>query len=145
MTNRGSPCLHDLIERSHAWCDLLVYSVHQSVNVIRFVDDATFSRLNTRSCAVSGTPAARAASKAASNAAAAKATANRQRHIRGRTMVRSTLLQGTRFRNQKVLKHHGKIPLFTTFPIAKWYPNEPFSTFIIFIFHVHSNCIHLRS
>ena len=60
------------------------------------------------------------------------------------TVVRSTLLQGACFRNQGVLQQVGGIPPFTKFHIVKLYPNEEFSTSIIMIFDVDSNCVHLR-
>ena len=57
-------------------------------------------------------------------------------------MVRSTLLQGTSFRNRCILMQVRERPLFTKCPMVKSYPNEAFSILVLMIFNVDSNCIH---
>ena len=58
--------------------------------------------------------------------------------------MRSTLLEGASFRNQKVLQQLCQRPLFTKVYIVKSYPTEAFSIPIIMIFNVDSNYAHPR-
>ena len=64
-------------------------------------------------------------------------------HVEWLQMVRSTLLQGTSFRNQGLLEQQGERRLFMTFPIVKSYPNGVSSSTMMF-FNAYSNCVHPR-